>query len=204
MGQKREKKLNYNLFPKNNRGQFFLIAAVVIIVVIVSLVTVSNYTSKKDNIKLYDLGKELGIESQHVLDYGTYSQLNEDQMKELMATFIKNYVQYIGGGKNIYFIYGNSRRINVVGYQDILEESVEICLDNEECFAYTDIGTTIEYSKTSGADIHKVFAIVGDTSYDFTLKEGENFYFIIWQELGGDKIVVTNREEETTQQGGQQ
>ena len=64
------------LLIKNRRAQFFLIAAVVIIVVVVSIVTISNYTEKRDVVKLYDLGQELGIEGQNVLDYGTYSELN--------------------------------------------------------------------------------------------------------------------------------
>ena len=109
---------------RGKRGQFFLIAAVVIIVVVVSVVTVSNYTQKKDSVKLYDVGQELGIESQNVLDYGTYSELDETQMKTLMENFIKNYVNYIQEKKNIYFVFGNSQKINVVGYQEIANESV--------------------------------------------------------------------------------
>src|SRR4030043_739575 len=93
---KQKRGLKPTLFPmKNRRGQFFLIAAVVIIVVVVSVVTISNYTQKKDVVKLYDFGQELGIESQNVLDYGTYSELDEDDLKILMENFIKNYVGYI-------------------------------------------------------------------------------------------------------------
>jgi len=193
---------------RQKKGQFFLITAVVIVVVIVSIVTISNYTQKRDNIKLYDLGKELGIESQHVLDYGTYSELNESEMKELMETFIQNYVNYIGEDKNIYFIYGNSLRINVIGYQDIVEEKVEICFDvskygggvskgtvtEGECIPYITIGEAQEFSKASG-EIDEIVAIIGDTNYKFNLKQGENFYFIIWQEIAGEKYVVTSEEE---------
>lgn len=182
----------------DKRGQFFIITAVVIVAVIVSIVTISNYTQKKEVVKLYDLGEELGIESQHVLDYGTYNELNDTQMKILMSSFIQNYVSYIGEDKNIYFIFGNKDKINVVGYQDVIEEKVEVCFDGEEdCTTYLQIGETQEFFKGDGSegDIDEVVIKIADIDYKFRLKEGENFYFIIWQEISGEKYVVTNEEE---------
>jgi hypothetical protein len=234
-------------------GQFFIIAAVVIIVVVVSIVTVSNYTQKKQDVKLYDLGEELGIESQNVLDYGTYSELNEEQMKVLMENFIKNYVNYIQEKKNIYFIFGNSQKIYVVGYQEIANESVCINIDSEglkcengqcsegsgfcsqsqvqcrnnccnrgekcengkctagtgtcassqvqcgsvccnTCMPYLIIGQTQEFPATGG-EISKVVITIANIEYQFRLKKGENFYFIIWREIGGEKHVVTSQTE---------
>ena len=177
------------------RGQFFLIAAVIIIVAVVSIITVTNYTQKKDNVRLYDLGQQLGIESQNVLDYGTYSELNDSQMKVLMENFIKNYHAYAGGDKNIYFVFGNSQKINVIGYQDITAESVCIKLNpnerNTNCTEYTTIGTTQEYL-SGGVTISKVAIDIGGNEYQFSLKKGENFYFVIWQKVGGEKHVVTS------------
>ena len=252
-------KLNKVFFPfvlmnlkRGKKGQFFLIAAVVIIVVVVSVITVSNYTQKKQDVKLYDLGEELGIESQNVLDYGTYSELNEDQMKILMENFIKNYVSYIEAKKNIYFVFGNSKKIYVVGYQEIANESVCVnvnsggqkcdagqcigwgycrqsevqcgshCCDigqkceNGECkpgagtctslqvqcgsnccnvcTPYLTIGQTQEFPATNG-DISKVVITIAEIEYQFRLKYGENFYFVIWQEIGGEKHVVTSGRE---------
>jgi hypothetical protein len=180
---------------REKKAQFFLIAAIVIIVVIVSIVTISNYTQKKQEVKLYDLGEELGIESQNVLDYGTYSELNEEQMKTLMENFIKNYVDYIEEKKNIYFIFGNSKKIYVVGYQEITNESVCIKLDStSSCIPYLKIGETEEFPATDG-QIYKVIIRIGDVEYTFKLKSGENFYFVIWQSIGGEKHVVTSRQE---------
>jgi len=176
----------------NKRGQFFLIAAVVIIVVVVSVVTISNYTQKKDTVKLYDLGEELGIESQNVLDYGTYSELNEAQMKLLMENFIKNYVNYIEEKKNIYFVFGNKQKINVLGYQEIANESVCVKVDSSSsCTPYLTIGQTQEFPAISG-NIYKVVIRIGDIEYEFKLRSGENFYFVIWQSVGGEKHVVTS------------
>ena len=177
---------------KDQRGQFFLIAAVIIIVVVVSIVTITNYTEKRDVVKLYDLGQELGIESQNVLDYGTYSELNETEMKTLMENFIKNYVNYIQEEKNIYFIFGNSKKINVIGYQEVVEESVCVDVTQGTCTPYLTIGQTQEF--LVGEGITKVGITIGGTEYDFKLKRGENFYFVIWQTVGGEKHVVTSGE----------
>ncbi len=178
---------------KGKRGQFFLIAAVVIIVVVVSIVTITNYTEKRDVVKLYDLGQELGIESQNVLDYGTYSELNETEMKVLMENFVKNYVDYIQEKKNIYFIFGNSQRINLIGYQEIVNESVCINVSGT-CTPYLQVGETQEYTVATG--VTRVAITIGGIEYDFKLKRGENFYFVIWQDIGGEKHVVTSEQEE--------
>jgi len=283
-------------FLNDKRGQFFIIAAIVIITVIVSIATVSNYTQRKDAVKLYDLGQELGIESQQVLEYGTYNELSDEEMTALMETFIKNYVSYIEEKKNIYFVFGNKEKINVIGYQEIVSEEicvalnptetcgngivekeeecddggiidgdgcdsgcnleqltpdlarcelaateslpqccnnndqingVEICdgtdfndktcqslgfesgdlkcnnkcefdtsscvAKERECTSYLSVGETQAFPK-EGAEINKVAISIANVDYEFTLKEGENFYFVIWQEIGEEKHVVTNEE----------
>ena len=239
-----------SFFSENRRAQFFLIAAVVIIIVVVSVVTITNYTQKKDVVKLYDLGQELGIESQNVLDYGTYSELNDEQMKTLMENFIRNYMDYIGKDKNIYFVFGNKDKINVVGYQEIAEESVCVninpvgqkcennvcmegtgicsqsqvqcgtnccsagqkCEDNHcisatscsttsevecgtsccsVCIPYLTIGQTQEFAITN-TEIQYVVIRIADVDYEFKLRSGENFYFVIWQSIGGEKHVITS------------
>lgn len=278
----------------NKRGQFFLIAAVVIITVVVSVVTLSNYVMKKETIKLYDLGQELGIESQQVIDYGTYSELNETEMKAMMEVFIRNYLNYIGEDKNIYFIFGNKNEVSVIGYQEIAKEKVCVKLNpkqpkcgdgvvnqaNEQCddgnsakndgcsfcrleggcekrfyvsasgAAVSPVGGSEDNTKicegkdtkgmicetlgfkkngevkcsnkcsfdVSGCereedetecmplaltgeteeftlddiDISNVVIRIEEVEYEFKLKSGENFYFVIWQKIGGEKHVVTN------------
>ena len=108
---------------KQKKGQFFLVAAIVIVVVVISLVTVSNYIERTDSVKLYDLGAEMKIESQHVLDAGTYDGRSEEEMKQLMEDFIENYVNYTQGGKNLYFVFGNKDKINIKAYQELAEVS---------------------------------------------------------------------------------
>jgi hypothetical protein len=188
----------------NKGGQFFLIAAITIIIVIVSVVTISNYTEKKNEVKLYDLKQEMGIESQQVLDYGTYYSLDKNQMRTLMENFIRTYVDYIEEEKNIYFIFGNREEINALGYQEINNESVCIKVnpidseggneegtgDEDECIPLEMQQTQI-FPATSGA-IDSVVIRIENHEYQFRLKAGENFYFVIWQKAGGEKNVVTS------------
>ena len=193
-----KKRGDIKFFPKNKRGQFFLIAAVVIIVVIVSIVTISNYTQKRETTTLYDLGQELGIESQNVLDYGTYNANSPDEIKDLMEQFIINYHNYQEQDKNVYFVFGNKEKVNVLGYQDIETESICIKLnpgEETECLDYNTIGVTQAFpaTLTGEEEIIRVAIVIGDSDqYEFKLKEGENFYFVIWQEIGGERHVVKN------------
>ena len=165
---------------KTKRGQFYLIAAVIIITVIIGFVTVANYSRKKTSVKLYDLGEELGIESQNVIDYGTYAGGDIDI---LLEQFIESYVDYAGGGKNLYFLFGNSSSIKVIAYQE-LEESVSV--DGSELIIINGKGEKMHTPSTN-----KVAILIGDVEYQFDLTEEQKFYFVVSQEIEGEKHVVT-------------
>ena len=168
----------------DKKGQFYLIAAIIIIAVVVGFVTIFNYSARRDSVKIYDFGEELGIESQNVLDYGTYNEGTVD-MDVLLEDFIESYVDYAGEGKNLYFLFGDFDNIKIIAYQE-LEESVSV--DGSEIGIMDGMG---EEMHTPSAD-EKVVIEIDDVEYDFKLNEGENFYFVISQEIEGEKYVVTN------------
>ncbi len=156
---------------KNKRGQFYLIAAIIIIAAIIGYAAVSNYLGKTESVKLYNLGEELGIESENVLDFGTYNEYNEDELKTLLTNFVETYAQYIEEGIEIYFIFGNRNNVTVIGYRELEEVpfiSAEITASGNE-----------------------VVVTINSIEYPFKLEKGENFYFVISQEIGGEKHVVT-------------
>jgi len=155
---------------KQKRGQFYLIAALVIISIIIGFAAVSNYLQQKESIKLYNLGEELGIESENVLDFGTYNEFDETQMENLLKDFIGTYAEYIEEGIEIYFIFGNPDKITVIGYRE-LEEVPFISV-------YTPSDT-------------EVIVTINSVEYIFKLKKGENFYFVISQEIEGEQYVIT-------------
>ncbi len=148
-----------------------MIAALVIIVIIIGFATVSNYLQQKESVKLYNLGEELGIESENVLDFGTYNRYDQEQMEALLKEFVESYAGYIEEGIEIYFIFGNPDKITVIGYKELEEVpsiSAEITASGKE-----------------------VIVTINGVEYSFKLEQGENFYFVISQEIGGEKYVVT-------------
>ena len=152
---------------KNRKAQFYLVAAIVLIVVIAAFVTIANYSRKKNAPTIYDLSEELGIESQNIIDYGT---ANEEDIDELLNNFLEDYANYAGKDKNLYFLFGNPGEIQVKAYNDL-----------------QDVSSEIVYSH----DSEQVIVTIDDVEYQFDLAEGYGFYFVVSQEISGEKYVIT-------------
>jgi len=77
---------------RNKKGQFYLVAALVIIIITTSIVTYRSYIKTAPvSYKVYDLGSELNLETAEVVDYGLYSQAEQ---QTLMETWSKNFSEY--------------------------------------------------------------------------------------------------------------
>ena len=185
----RDKKNSKPYSALNKRGQFYLIAAMIIIVVILSFAAISNYSKRKEYAKLYNLGEELGIESQNILDFGTYNELDETQMAELLENFIQSYIDYAGEEKNLYFIFGNIDSITIVSYQQLTEE-VSIDVSGSSPLIISEGGTQTYTFFPTGTK--RVVITLNGNEYEFRLKPGENFYFVISQEIGEEQYIITN------------
>ena len=61
----------------DKKGQFYLIAAMIMIIIITLFAVIFNFSEKSDVSKLKELGEQLSIESEKVLDYDTYNGENE-------------------------------------------------------------------------------------------------------------------------------
>lgn len=171
----------------NKRGQFYLLASIIIIGVIIGFVAVSNYAEKRTSIKIYDLSEELIVESANVLDYGTYSELNETEMETLIKNFIEQYSTY---EENLYFIFGDEKKINVIGYSE-LEAEISVTETGGVSTSLILEDGAGTHEATSGKIKEVVIEIEGQ-KYEFDLKHGENFYFIIYLEIGEETHVATN------------
>lgn len=169
---------------KQKRGQFYLIASLIIILVMIGFAGISNYLGKKEPIKLNNLKEELEIESKNVLDYGIYNEKSEAQMEEMIEEFINNYIEYAGEGKNLYFIYGDTNKVRIWAYQETSEE-VSIYSPGQNPLVI-EVGVLQYYNPLED----KVIFIISEIEYEFELKSGENFYFVISQEVGEEQHVV--------------
>jgi len=173
------------------KGQFYLIAAIILATIIIGISVVMNYSKKQDSGNLENLKEELQIESENVLDYGAFHRFNDAQMKSLLTDFSEDYITVKGDNKNLYFIFGKegTDSLKVVASQTLKETAEisgvanggELGIIQGEVFKgiYTPSGNEISL-------------IVNDFTHDFILEEGENFYFLISQEIGGGVYVTKN------------
>jgi len=142
----------------------------------------SNYSRRQETQTIQNVGEELSVESEKVLDYATSNNLDE---KQAMKDFVYNYTTYLRDGKDSYFLYGNTALITVVGYSSddkiIYVNGEEMGLNGEE-IASQDFASP-------GSDI--TLRIDGE-DYEFVLKSGENFYFIMFEETEGEEHVIRN------------
>lgn len=176
------------------RGQFYLLAAMVIIVVISGFVAVSNYTRKQGTVKIYDLKEELGIESSKVLEYGVISDdtvIVDGQPVNIIEHFIDLYEQYAGENKEIYFIYGNKDEVFLITYDEVIQGSLRIVGSENIPVTQNIFGN--EVTKTSLPIEGGIVRIeISGVEYEFEIKPGENFFFIISQEVEGEQHVATS------------
>jgi hypothetical protein len=145
------------------KGQFYLIAAIVIITMIAGIFTIANYSKKQDISKVYDLKKELEIESGKMLD-----NINEGYDWDRLTS---NFSVYAGKNVEIDYIIVDAVTRNITVYK----------YDN-----LNKIG--LGYSENAG----NIIVNAQGVAYSFKKREGENFYFIISQNLGNQRYVATN------------
>lgn len=174
---------------ERKRGQYYLISAIVIIMVLIGYAVISNYSKIVRYTKTYDLAEELEIESANVLDYGTYNENIEiEQMKNLLEGFIE---AYPGEIDELYFIFGNAEQIVFMGYQRLKEEIlISVAIDEEGYHPLQISKRKVGHETfTSKEYIERVKILISEDKYEFELEEGENFYFILSQVIGGEKYV---------------
>lgn len=167
----------------NKKGQFYLTAAIIIVALIVGFATIQNSVTKKESTRVYDLGEELGIEGNQVLEYGL---VNSVSIQGLFNNFTSNYANYVSDQSiNIYFIFGNEESIKVVSYNEL-----------SGSFSLGGVTTEINQATTVQEIIpqdNKIIVNIGDSEHEFTLQEGENFYYVISQtDLDGSVNVIAN------------
>jgi hypothetical protein len=139
----------------NKRGQYYLVAAIVFVGIIFILISTVNYSEKKTNTRVYELNKEMKIESSKVMEYSAYT--GDDKIEN----FTKEYSEYAGQGMNIYFIIGNRTNQQVYNYTNGNKMSITgFTFDPTENI----LNVTIE-----------------EKQYPLKFEKGENFYFIITQ-----------------------
>lgn len=169
------------------RGQFFLMAAIVIVGALLGLTVVVNYVQKSgENERFYDLGEEIGFEARQVSDYGTY---NEEDTNLLIRDLIESYASYIERDR-VVFVYGNSEELRAY---TLTQDGVGcIGIDTGGLVTCEDVARTeIEEIATVYRTEDLVRVSIEGTDYDFNLRNGQNFYFVLVREENEDRFVTT-------------
>ena len=165
-----------NFFPKNQKGQFYLIAAVILVAMILGFVTISNNAKKKDFAKIYDFEEELKIEAEAVLDYAIKNEPAD--INGRLETFTRNYSNY-SEAENLYFVFGDQTLVNIAAYRKSTPATILVNVGGGNVELDIPEKTYILESYTS--PINPVSLTINEIPYEFTLKTGKNFYFIISQ-----------------------
>jgi hypothetical protein len=145
-------------------GQFYLIFAIIIVAVIIGFVTLSNFSSKQDNSEIKELKTVLEIESKNVMEYYSSSGVNK------IENFTAEFSNYVGNEFEIIYIVGTKTNPEVYKY----------VRGNREDVSFT-------------KNVNVLTINFNNLDYSFNLKEGNNFYFIISKEKGGEIYVETNQ-----------
>lgn len=148
---------------KGKRGQFYLIATIVIISLLVGVFVLSSYSKGKSQSRVYELGNELKRESSKMLDYGATTG------DYRWPSFTSNFSGYAGKDINIIFLTGTLSSYEVYWYDNT----------NKQSFPYINISDKVTFN-------------VNGTNYDFKMRAGQNFYFVMYQYIEGEKYVITN------------
>lgn len=187
-------------------GQFYLLTAIVIIALILGYVGVSNYINKKNEAKVYDVREELNIEGNNVLEFGILNSKDislkindvvqpisgEDAVIRHFIALYNGYLESVGENIEVYYILGNANDIAVYKIEDVTMGSLTLNIGGvhtSENIIQKSIKKIEGGSKNEGG---KVIITIEGNKYPFDLKEGENFYFIVSQTVGGDQYVETN------------
>jgi hypothetical protein len=174
----------------NKRGQVFLMAAVLIAGVILGVSNIElSITVGDPNEAFYDLSEEVGFEIKKVLDYGTF---NNEDVRELLAEddkFILEYGEYIEK-EQLALIVGN--KSNMVTYWFEKNSSGNVGLSSGGDSASFDI--TITDVMARNATVSKlgndVTVEINNIEYEFELRDGQNFFFVMIKHKDGEKFVA--------------
>lgn len=179
---------------QNKNAQFYLVAAIIIVIVIIGLSTVTNYVlTKEQPLKFYDLSSELGEEGADVIDHGIYNAAN---IQGKIETFLNDFTKYSEEKEKdaeFVFIYGNAVEATAVSYAPESTGTTSVTVGDEIYYiSGSDTIVPTDISPTTTGENRDIEVNLFGKRYDFKLKEGENFLFIISKKKGEETYVTGN------------
>jgi hypothetical protein len=167
------------------RGQFYLVAAIIITVIVMGIAAISNYSIKSEPTNVEALKEQIQTESTKTIDYGINKPLDQNGMFNLLTDFTQQYINSESRDKNLYFIFGTKTNMTLNGFQNtnnnVLLDNAAVTSNSNSAFLYSEVP----------ANPNLVILTINQTDYDFNLSDGQNFFFVISQQTGGETDVVS-------------
>ncbi len=163
------------MHKKNKKGQFYFIAIIVLAVIFIGFITVFNKASVPQVPELSSQVTSLNTEINYLLDYFASSQISGSSANQVLTNFSNYYINEIGTDKNVFFIFGDSPTVNLVGNK--LNSSAITVNYGSGNVTVSDNGT---FQKTYTLSGTQTFIMsVDGTQSNFTFYPGENVYYLI-------------------------
>jgi len=191
---------------RDKRGQFYLLVAVIIVAIIIGFASINNLLQKNPGIRLEETGEELDFESGQVLEFGV-SNVEDNEMENLIDYFTTVYAGYVGDEKEIIFIIGDSSgledaavdtvvsgegaSLKAFTYKELVAGKISLIVSENALTVETTKRATESFEITKISD-NEISVAVEDQNYVFEIKPGENFYFVISQTVGDEEYIVTS------------
>ncbi len=174
----------------NKKGQFFLIAAVVIagIIITMSTIYITTKPAAKEQTALYDLSKEIDYESSQLIDYGVYNSQSFSETNRSIDSFIKNY-SLANPDTDIVLVFGGKQSLTAVLYTKSSSGTIDVGSggSGSGLQQYGLVAITLPYEIKGNTVIVKLNE---NSSLEFELQEGENFFIVLKKQAGEETIVA--------------
>ena len=174
----------------NKRGQVFLIAAVVIAGIIFGISAIETEVKLgSSNEAFYDLSEEVGFETKRVLDYGVYHVSGNPFLK--IEDFFEKYIDYLGR-EQVVLIVGDELAMKVYFFEEDDGGSVGLSWGGSPIndtipvpfMGVEDASVVSSYGETL------ITVLISEINYEFKLRDGENFFFVIIKHEDDEKFVA--------------
>jgi len=161
-------------------------ATIIIVGILLSLVSISNKSVvRKEPEAFFDLADEIGFETKRVLDYGVINPA-QGSVENLAGRLLENYSEYISN-EDVAFVYGNRDEVYAISYNQVNTIAVSL-LTNSFITLPVTTRNIIEARRETGTNIATVR--IRDNDFDFDLKPGQNFYFVLIKDEDGEQFVT--------------
>ena len=199
------------------RAQFFIITSLIVTIIIAGLTSIVNYAvTQPEPIKFYDLSEHYEAETTKVIDSGVYYGKSEDQIKEDIQNFTKDYLEYAqerDPNLELVYVYGNSDSVTIANYrkgsaiqvhtgeqntteiQGGLREVVsKVSYSVGDRQFSRDVVERMEHFSKIQKDIQNagdwVRIDIAGAVHDFDLQTGNTFYIILETTTGANQTIV--------------